>query len=160
MNGTFAENNMNLDRASAAWQPYVLSLFRFTTGLLLFQYGVAKIFKFPVLPYFANVPPLIITAGALELVLGGLLIIGLFTRISAFILSGEMAFAYFLGHMFKTGEPVFHPLLNGGTAAILFCFACLYLSMAGAGPLSVDAAISNKSRGRYSGDDRFARAAE
>ena len=67
--------------------------------------------------------------------LGALLMIGLFTRIIAFILSGEMAFAYFLGHMFKDpAKPVFLPLLNGGTAAILFCFACLYLATAGGGP--------------------------
>src|SRR6476620_4567592 len=128
------------DRVLAKWQPTALSLFRFITGLLLLQYGIAKIFKFPVLPYFANLPPLITAAGTLELVLGALLVIGLFTRIVAFILSGEMAFAYFLGHMFKkTEEPVFLPLLNGGTAAILFCFACLYLATAGGGPNSVDA---------------------
>jgi putative oxidoreductase len=128
------------DKMLEKWQPVALSLFRFVTGLLLFQYGVAKIFKFPVVPMFANIPPLIVTAGALELVLGALLMIGLFTRISAFILSGEMAFAYFLGHMFKDpAKPVFLPLLNGGTAAILFCFACLYLSTAGGGPYSVDA---------------------
>ena len=152
---------MHFERVGAAWHPYALSLFRFITGLLLFQYGIAKIFKFPVLPYFANIPPLITAAGALELVLGGLLMIGLLTRVSAFILSGEMAFAYFYGHMLKTGEPVFLPLVNGGTAAILFCFACLYLAMAGPGPLSVDAALGNRSRNRYSGeDDRFARAAE
>ncbi len=150
----------DLDRIGAAYQPYVLSLFRFITGLLLLQYGVAKIFKFPAVPYFANVPPLIWTAGALELVLGTILMIGLFTRLSAFILSGEMAFAYFLGHMLKSGEPVFLPLINGGTAAILFCFACLYLATAGGGPLSVDAVIANKRRGRYSKDDRFAQAAE
>ena len=89
------------DKMLAKWQPMALSLFRFITGLLLFQYGIAKIFKFPVLPYFANIPPLITAAGAIELVLGALLMIGLFTRIVAFILSGEMAFAYFLGHMFK-----------------------------------------------------------
>lgn len=135
---------MTFDRLGAAFQPYVLSLFRFMTGLLLFQYGVAKIFKFPVLPYFANIPPLIQVAGWLEFVLGALLMIGLLTRIVAFILSGEMAFAYFLGHMFKSGEPVFHPLNNGGTAAILFCFACLYLAAAGGGPLSVDAAMERK----------------
>ena len=89
---------------------------------------------------FANLPPLITAAGTLELVLGALLVIGLFTRIVAFILSGEMAFAYFLGHMFKKPEePVFLPLLNGGTAAILFCFACLYLATAGGGPISADA---------------------
>src|SRR5262245_11856083 len=128
------------DQTIAKWQPVALSLFRFITGLLLFQYGVAKILGFPAVPMFAKIPPLIAAAGALELVLGGLLMIGLFTRISAFILSGEMAFAYFLGHMFKDpAKPVFFPLLNGGTAAILFCFACLYLSTSGGGPYSVDA---------------------
>jgi putative oxidoreductase len=128
-----------MDQMFSKWQPTALSLFRFITGLLLFQYGVAKILKFPALPYFANPPPLIMTAGAIELVLGGLLMIGLFTRISAFILSGEMAFAYFLGHMFKNpAEPVFLPLNNAGTPAILFCFACLYLATSGGGPISVD----------------------
>jgi putative oxidoreductase len=70
--------------------------------------------------------------------------IGLFTRIAAFVLSGEMAFAYFLGHMMKSGAPVLHPLNNGGTAAILFCFACLYLATAGGGPYSVDAMMGKK----------------
>lgn len=128
------------DKMLAKYQPVALSLFRFFTGLLLFQYGIAKLFKFPVLPYFANIPPLITVAGTVELILGALLMVGLFTRISAFILSGQMAFAYFLGHMFKdAAKPVFLPLLNGGTAAILFCFACLYLATAGGGPISVDA---------------------
>ncbi|TPQ41202.1 LuxR family transcriptional regulator [Bradyrhizobium guangdongense] len=125
----------------ARYQPVLLSLFRFVTGLLLFQYGVAKIFKFPVLPYFAELKPLIFAAGSIELVLGAALMIGLFTRISAFVLSGEMAFAYFMGHMFSKDTPVFLPLLNGGTAAILFCFSCLYLSAAGGGPISVDALV-------------------
>jgi putative oxidoreductase len=133
------------DKMFARWQPTALSLFRFITGLLLLQYGIAKIFKFPVLPYFANIPPLITTAGTIELVLGALLLIGFFTRIVAFILAGEMAFAYFLGHMFKDpAKPVFLPLLNGGTAAILFCFACLYLSTSGGGPYSVDAIVRKK----------------
>jgi putative oxidoreductase len=151
---------MSGNRFSAAYQPYLLSLFRFITGLLLFQYGVAKIFKFPPLPNFADIPPLIVTAGALELVLGVLLMIGLFTRISAFILSGEMAFAYFLGHMLKTGAPVLLPLNNGGTAAILFCFACLYLATAGGGPLSVDAMVAKSGRPRHSGQAQFTDAAE
>ncbi|MBO4226774.1 MULTISPECIES: DoxX family protein [Bradyrhizobium] len=130
-----------MDQIFSKWQPLALSLFRFITGLLLFQYGIAKIFKFPVIPYFADIPPLIVAAGMLELVLGALLMVGLFTRLSAFILSGEMAFAYFLGHMFKNpSAPVFLPLLNNGTAAILFCFACLYLATAGGGPISIDAA--------------------
>ena len=106
------------------------------TGLLLFQYGVAKIFKFPVLPYFANIPPLIVTAGTIELVLGALLLVGLFTRLTAFILSGQMAFAYFLRHAPES----FFPAQNGGVSAILFCFIFLYLFFAGPGPLSVDAA--------------------
>jgi putative oxidoreductase len=129
------------DKMLARWQPTALSLFRFITGLLLFQYGVAKLFKFPPVPMFAKVELMSLygAAGTLELVLGGLLMIGLFTRIVAFVLAGEMAFAYFLGHMFKdAAKPVFLPLLNGGTAAILFCFACLYLSAAGGGPYSVD----------------------
>jgi putative oxidoreductase len=133
---------MALDNIAASWAPRLLSVLRFITGLLMFQYGVAKIFKFPVLPYFANIPPLITFAGAIELVGGALLMFGLFSRPVAFILSGEMAFAYFMGHMFKTGEPVFLPLVNGGTLAIMFCFACLYLSAAGPGPWSIDAARS------------------
>ena len=149
---------MSLDRFCAAWQPYGLSLFRFITGLLLFQYGVAKIFKVPALAYFANPPPLIVTAGALELVLGAMLMVGLLTRITAFVLSGEMAFAYFLGHMLKTGAPVLHPLNNGGTAAILFSFACLYLCTAGGGPLSVDA-MARRTYERFR-NDRLAQAAE
>jgi putative oxidoreductase len=130
-----------MDQMFSKFQPAALSLFRFITGLLLFQYGVAKIFKFPAIPQFADPPALIMTAGGLELVLGALLMIGLFSRIVAFVLAGEMAFAYFMGH-FPKG---FLPLLNGGTAAILFCFACLYLSTSGPGPYSVDAAMGKKS---------------
>src|ERR1051325_3650650 len=106
------------EQALAKYQPTALSLLRFIVGLLLFQYGIAKIFKFPVLPYFANIPPLIQTAGWIELVLGALLLIGLFTRCVAFVLSGKMASPFFLGHRLKGGEPVWLPLNNGGTAAI------------------------------------------
>jgi putative oxidoreductase len=132
------------NRTLARCEPMVLSIFRIMVGLLLFQYGVAKILKFPVLPYFANIPPLIVFAGWVELVLGALLIVGLFTRPVAFILSGQMAFAYFMGHMFKAATPVFIPLLNGGNAAILFCFACLYLACAGGGVWSVDAMMRKR----------------
>ena len=125
---------MKLNGFGATYQPLVLSLFRFITGLLLFQYGIAKIFKFPALPYFANPPPLIMTAGALELVLGALLMIGLFTRLAAFILSGEMAFAYFLAHAPRG----FWPLINHGELAALYCFLFLYLAAAGGGAWSVD----------------------
>jgi putative oxidoreductase len=131
----------------AAYRPQLLSLFRFMTGLLLFQYGVAKILKFPPGTMFEKVElfSLIGLAGSLELILGALLIVGLFSRIAAFILAGEMAFAYFIGHVFKTGSPVWLPVFNMGTAAALFCFACLYLAAAGPGPLSLDTILRKKS---------------
>ena len=109
---------------------------------MFLEHGTAKYLKFPAGTPFEKVElfSLIGAAGVLELVLGGLLMIGLFSRIVAFILSGEMAFAYFIGH-FPRG---FFPLLNNGTAAILFCFACLYLATAGGGPYSVDAMMKRK----------------
>jgi len=126
-----------MDEMLSKYQPVALSLFRFITGLLLFQYGVAKLLKFPPDSPFAKVELMSLygSAGVIELVLGGLLLIGLFTRPVAFILSGEMAFAYFISHFPKS----FFPVINGGTAAIAFCFACLYLSTSGGGPYSVDA---------------------
>jgi putative oxidoreductase len=133
-----------LDLTLSKWQPTILSLLRFIIGLLLLQYGIAKIFKFPVLPYFASIPPLIVVAGTIELIGGALLLLGLFTRPVAFILSGQMAFAYFLGHMFKAANPVFLPLVNGGTLAIALCFTCLYLATAGGGPISLDAMLRKK----------------
>ena len=131
-----------MDQTFARFQPIALSLFRFITGLLLFQYGVAKLLKFPAGTAFEKVElfSLIGAAGTLELVLGGLLMIGLFSRIVAFILAGEMAFAYFIGH-FPRG---FFPVLNNGTAAILLCFACLYLATSGGGPYSLDAMMGKK----------------
>jgi putative oxidoreductase len=128
---------MSRDRIGTAYQPYLLSLFRFITGLSLLQYGITKLFKFPPVPMFAQVTPFSLpgVAGMIELVLGGMLMLGLLTRSAAFILSGEMAFAYFIGHFPKS----FFPLLNGGTLAIVLCFSCLYLAAAGGGPLSLDA---------------------
>src|SRR5258708_20833386 len=133
---------MSPDRVSAAYQPSFLSLFRFITGLSLFQFGVAKLFKFPPVPMFADVAPFSLYgfAGTIELVLGGMLLLGLLTRPVAFILSGEMEFAYFLGH-FPKG---FFPVLNGGTLAIMLCFSCLYLAAAGGGPLSLDALLPRR----------------
>jgi putative oxidoreductase len=127
-----------VNQAFARFEPMVLSIFRIITGHLMFQFGVAKLLKFPDVPMFANVTPLSLfgVAGMFELVFGGLLILGLFSRLAAFILCGEMAFAYFISH-FPRG---FIPLLNNGTLAILFCFACLFLTFAGGGPWSVDAA--------------------
>ena len=130
------------NRTLAAAEPFMLSIFRIMTGLLLFQFGVAKLFKFPPVPMFEKVEVLSLfgIAGMIEFVLGGLLILGLFTRPVAFILCGEMAFAYFLGH-FPRG---FIPVLNNGNLAIMLCFACLYLACAGGGPWSLDAMMRGK----------------
>lgn len=113
-------------------------------GLLVLQFGTAKILGFPAVPNFANVAAgqwPIWYAGMIELILGTLLVIGLFSRMSAFVLSGLMAFAYFMGH---APRGMFSPLTNGGTLAVLFCFAFLYLAAAGPGPWSADAAIRGK----------------
>jgi putative oxidoreductase len=131
-----------MEQTLSRWQPTLLSLFRFITGLMLFQFGVAKLLKFPPNSPFEKVElqSLYGAAGSIELILGGLLMIGLFTRPVAFILAGEMAFAYFIGHFPKN----FYPVINGGTPAILLCFACLYLVTSGGGPYSVDAAMGKK----------------
>ncbi|MFB9947431.1 DoxX family protein [Rhizobium puerariae] len=121
-------------------QPCFLSLLRAVAGLVLFSYGTQKILLFPATD---RVPPawsLSWTAGLLELVLGFCVLIGFKTRPAAFVLSGLMAFAYFIGH-FPRG---FFPAQNGGVAAILFCFVFLYLFAAGGGPMSVDAAMKNR----------------
>ena len=122
-----------------AWAPRALSVLRIITGLMIIQHGMAKLIGFPVVAQFANLYPmsLIGAAGFIELIGGALLIIGFLTQPVAFIVSGEMAFAYFMAHAPKS----FFPLINGGTLAITFCFACLYLATAGAGPWSVDATM-------------------
>jgi putative oxidoreductase len=126
-----------INKMLGAGEPFVLSIFRVITALMLFQFGVAKLLKFPAVPMFEKVQVLSLygTAAMFELVFGGLLILGLFSRLAAFILCGEMAFAYFMGH-FPRG---FIPIQNGGSLAIMLCFACLFLACAGGGPWSLDA---------------------
>jgi putative oxidoreductase len=123
----------------APWTPRALSVLRIITGLMIIEHGMAKYVGFPAVPSLANVQPLSMPGigGMLELIGGALLILGLFTQPVAFILSGEMAVAYFMAHAPKS----FYPLLNGGSLAIIYCFACLYLSTAGGGSWSVDAAM-------------------
>jgi len=123
----------------AAWAPRALSVLRIITGLMIIEHGMAKLLGWPVVAAFANLKlfSLLGLAGTLELVGGALLIIGLFTQPVAFILSGEMAVAYFMVHAPRS----FFPLINGGSLAIIYCFACLYLSTAGGGPWSVDATM-------------------
>ena len=122
-----------------SWAPYLLSILRIVAAFIFFQVGSAKIFAFPaaVMPDGGTAPltSLAGVAGILEVVGGTLLLLGLFTRPVAFLVAGEMAFAYFIGH----APQGFWPVLNGGQPAILFCFIWLYISAAGPGPWSIDA---------------------
>lgn len=122
-----------------SWAPYLLSILRIVAAFLFVQIGTAKLFAFPaaVMPGggTATLASLAGVAGILETVGGTLLLVGLFARPVAFVLSGEMAVAYFIGH----AAGGFWPVLNGGGPAISFCFIWLYLSAAGPGPWSIDA---------------------
>ncbi|AGT07688.1 DoxX family protein [Paracoccus aminophilus] len=117
--------------------PYMLSLLRIMVGLLFLSHGTAKVLGFPKWDERPAVLSIYWVAGLFELVLGTFLTIGLFSRQAAFVASGVAAFAYFIGHARKS----FYPFLNGGEAAVLFCFVFLYLVFSGPGPISVDALI-------------------
>jgi putative oxidoreductase len=124
--------------AWTAWGPRILSLLRLMTGLLFLQHGTMKILSFP--PSEMAGQPLMSmggVSGLLELIGGALIVLGLFTRPVAFILSGEMAVAYFMAH----APEGFYPALNDGELAVLYCFVVLYLSAAGGGAWSLDRAI-------------------
>ena len=126
------------------WRPRVLSVLRVVTGFLYLQHGTQKMFGFPGAqhgPY--DLVSLIGAAGALEVVGGVLILIGLFTRPVAFLLSGEMAFAYFIAHAPRS----FWPMLNGGELAVMWCFVFLYLAFAGGGSWSIDNLRAGRQRG-------------
>ncbi len=128
------------------YQPYLLSILRIVAGLLFLEHGMQKVFHFPPMPpqMMGQMPPSVVTliliAGLIELVGGALVTLGLFARIAAFICSGEMAFAYWLGHVGRSHS--LFPAVNGGDAAILFCFAFLYIAAAGPGPWAVSRSAS------------------
>jgi putative oxidoreductase len=134
--------------ATAAWirsAPVVRSLLRIVAAALFIPHGTMKLFAYPasVLPSggVLGMNSLAGIGGVLEVILGPLLLVGLFTRPVAFILSGEMAVAYF-----KASAPRgAWPILTGGEVPILFCFIWLYLSAAGGGPISLDALRGEKS---------------
>ena len=124
-----------------SWAPYFLSVLRIIAAFAFFTYGSAKLFAWPaaMMPNGATAPlgSLIGVAGMLEVAGGALLFVGLFSRPVAFLLSGEMAYAYLSGHLVRG----FWPVVNQGTAALLFCFIWLYISAAGPGPWSLDALL-------------------
>jgi putative oxidoreductase len=126
-----------IDDALYVWSPRMLSVLRMVAGFLILQHGTQKLFGFPTNEPKPPVELLSLfgLAGVLETVGGLLLILGLFTRPTAFVLAGEMAVAYFMAHLPRG----FLPLLNGGELAVLNGFIFLLLSVAGAGPWSLDA---------------------
>jgi putative oxidoreductase len=132
---------MSLDTLCATWAPRLLSVLRVMSGLLFMQHGTAKLLGIPQMAMFAKLQPYSLSwfAGVLELVGGALLVIGLFTRPVAFVLSGLMAFAYFIAHAPRD----FYPIVNAGELAALYCFVFLYLAAAGGGAWSVDALRKN-----------------
>jgi putative oxidoreductase len=127
-----------MDAFCKTWSPRLLSVLRIVTAVLFLQHGTAKFFGFPHVDAFDNMQfaSLLGAAGVLEIVGGLLILIGLFTRPVAFILSGFMAVAYFMAH----APQGIYPLLNQGELAVLYCFVFLYLSAAGGGAWSADAA--------------------
>ena len=123
---------------SSTWAPWLLSALRIVAGFLYMAHGTQKLFNFPVsagtAPRALNA--MMTTAGILECFGGLLILIGLFTRPVAFVLSGQMAVAYFMAHASRA----FWPILNGGELAALYCFLFLYFAVAGPGPWSIDGA--------------------
>ena len=116
------------------YRPYALAALRIIAALLFIEHGTQKLFGFPASQMEGSLPTMLLVAALLEFVGGILVLIGLFTRPVAFILSGQMAVAYFMAH--APSSPF--PALNGGDAAILFCFVFLYFVFAGPGAFSVD----------------------
>jgi putative oxidoreductase len=127
---------MPMSDLAITWAPRMLSILRIMSGLQFLEHGTQKLIAFP--PRTTPAPELLSllgVQGVIELVGGILIALGLLTRPVAFILAGNMAVAYFMAHAPRN----FFPALNGGDAAILFCFVFLYLSVAGPGPWSMDA---------------------
>ncbi len=116
------------------YSPQILGVVRIVVGLLFLEHGLMKIVGFPAPMGHGALPPMLMAAGIIELAGGVLVAAGLFSRIAAFICSGEMAFAYFIAH-FPRG---IYPAINGGENAILFCFIFLYLAAAGPGSFAIN----------------------
>ncbi|HEY5416178.1 MAG TPA: DoxX family protein [Gemmatimonadaceae bacterium] len=140
------------------WSGAIHSLLRVITGALFIQHGVQKLFGLLVnASQTWNGPPPVFSqfwfAGVLEVFGGILIVLGLFTRPVAFLLSGEMAVAYFQAHFPRN----FWPVLNGGENVVLFCFVFLYLFVTGAGPYSLDALLRSRRHLHASSADRTAR---
>ena len=129
---------MNYGIVPASWAPYLLGILRIITGLMFLAHGTAKIIQWPFVEMFKDGVPLASLmgiGGILEVVGGALIVLGLFTRPVAVVLSGMMAVAYFMFH----ASASFYPIVNGGELAILYCFIFLFLAGNGPGAISLDA---------------------
>ena len=124
----------------SSWSPRVLSVLRIIAGFLIFFHGSQKLFNYPPKEGFTAATGLILVAGILEFFGGLLLFLGLFTRITAFILCGMLAVAYFTVH----APGGFFPILNKGELAVIYCFVYLYFAFAGGGVWSLDKLIWNR----------------
>ncbi|NTJ63302.1 DoxX family protein [Agrobacterium rhizogenes] len=126
------------------WTPHVLAILRIVTALLFLEHATMKFFQFPAaIPGVTYpLPAIMLAAGAIEIVTGLLMTVGLFTRIAAFIASGEMAAAYWMAH----APQGFWPALNMGEAAIMFCFIFLFIAFAGAGSWALDNVLRPSSK--------------
>jgi len=133
-----------MEIVNQAWSERMLSILRIVAALLYLEHGLAKFFGFPHVANFdnLNLVSLIGAAGLIEIIGSALLLLGLFTRIAAFIMSGEMAFAYFMSHAPRG----FFPILNNGEVAVLYCFLFLYFAVAGGGAWSIDQLRRNNAR--------------
>jgi putative oxidoreductase len=120
--------SVSLERA----RPYILSIVRIVVALLFLEHGLQKYFGFP--SAGPSMRPILYVQGIIEIAGGILLFLGAYTRVVAFILSGDMAVAFFIAHFPRS----FFPAVNGGDAAVLYCFIFLYIFFAGGGPLSLD----------------------
>jgi putative oxidoreductase len=136
----FIMSSASMETGLARYTPIILSLLRLVAGLLFMEHGLQKLVGFPPTDHMPTLLTLPWFAGVIELVGGLLIAAGLFTRAAAFIASGEMAFAYFMAHFPKN----FFPVLNGGDAAILYCFLFLFLVFAGGGSVSLDAKLRHR----------------
>lgn len=135
---------MDLERIEAEWAPRMLSVLRIVAALIFLEHGTQKLLGFPGGERaFAEIFSLSWVAGLIEIVTGALLVVGYWTRMAAFVASGEMAVAYWMAH---APQSVF-PVNNGGDAAILYCFVFLYIVFAGPGPWSLDARRAPRTTG-------------
>jgi putative oxidoreductase len=124
-------------RALQRWSPQILSVTRIAFGITFIEHGTQKLFSFPLEPVGGLGPGMLLFVGLLETVCGGLVTLGVFTRIAAFLLSGEMAIGYWWLHVPQS----FYPITNGGEIMVLYSFAFLYFAAQGPGPWSLDAKL-------------------